>query len=92
MALSLPTERKQRPVGTVENRAGSCITDFDVNTLSSALNDLEGPGQAFLKENLWYSSPPLDQHHWAQKGRWSVSPPEIVTDVEAWSPNISLAF
>lgn len=55
MALFLPTERKQSPLGTAESRAGSCITDSDINTLSPALKDWEGPDQTFL-ENLRHFS------------------------------------
>ena len=66
MALFLPTERKQSLVGTAESRAGSCITDFDINTLSPALNDWEGPDQTFLEKNLRHFS------RWAWEGSWSV--------------------
>lgn len=75
MALFLPTERKQSPLGTAESRAGSCITDSDINTLSPALKNWEGPDQTFLEKNLRTSLLGM--------GRELIcTDPEIFTDVK----------
>lgn len=77
MAL-FPNRKKTSLVGTAESRAGSCITDFDINTLSPALNDWEGPDQTFPGEE-----PPALLS--LGMGRELVCmDPEIFTDVE-WS-------